>query len=827
MGEPAYQWLQWSAKLQRRLLCIETDDENVSLISTRLADDLSNYFQRQNSAYWELFDSKSDPDSEALNTVNSVFFEASPRAGNPDKFSGFNRSDASSLKPLVSYLQEIQSVDPENPSPGFTVASLTGQQYRSQLGRENRLVMIDARADFNADVFTALAGTVVGGGLLLLFLKPQQLHSSNTLQHLFGGFSSRDCCHHIQLLNNIGTDSNASEDSRAAELLLFGDALKIEANDFPDSKPLGFNPDDSEHAFDAPRSFGATNPAQQQVIEQVVNVALGKRNKPLVITADRGRGKTTALALATIKIITEAERKQLILITAPSPASINTYFKHLKTLEGIEIDGLNARYQQHQIRFIAVDELLRAKPACNLLLVDEAAAIPAPQLMAISQTNHRLVLASTVHGYEGAGRGFTYKFLPFINRLYPQGSHLHLDEPIRWSADDQLEKLLFERFYLNAELPELSNQVADELPDIASKAMHYRWLQGYELLQEPALLSDAFALLVSAHYQTEPSDLALLLDDEQITLGLQFFDVDAKQTSDTRGSQPVLASVCLLVKEGRLSEQLVEDISQGKRRIRGQFTPQSLLTQANVDWAFSYRYGRIVRIAVHPKLQNLGLGNAFLRECKDYADHQQLDFLATSFGVNPQLFHFWQAAGFKVARLGFNKDKASGEHSILLLHGVSTDAKTKAKELQSQWRQDSAIYLSDEYAELSTRLMTMLLCATAELTEETLRQTQIRDSDISVVTRFIDGSRQYSNCKPAIYRLLLALDKADYSYVKNLQGEQESEITPLFVVIAKTLQNWSVAELAKLSGVSGQKALTKVLQQGCQQLLARHEKSSE
>ena len=51
-----------------------------------------------------------------------------------------------------------------------------------------------------------------------------------------------------------------------------------------------------------------------------------------------------------------------------------------------------------------------------------------------------MVFASTVSGYEGNGRGFEIKFLPELEKLYPQWKAANITTPYRWKKNDPLER---------------------------------------------------------------------------------------------------------------------------------------------------------------------------------------------------------------------------------------------------------------------------------------------------------------------------------------------------------------------------------------------------
>ena len=65
-----------------------------------------------------------------------------------------------------------------------------------------------------------------------------------------------------------------------------------------------------------------------------------------------------------------------------------------------------AQFAGEKFRFIAPDALLASDEQADWLVVDEAAAIPAPLLHQLVSRFPRTLLTTTVQGYEGTGRGF-------------------------------------------------------------------------------------------------------------------------------------------------------------------------------------------------------------------------------------------------------------------------------------------------------------------------------------------------------------------------------------------------------------------------------------
>lgn len=65
-----------------------------------------------------------------------------------------------------------------------------------------------------------------------------------------------------------------------------------------------------------------------------------------------------------------------------------------------------AAFAGERFCFMAPDALLASGARADWLVVDEAAAIPAPLLLQLVSRFPRILLTTTVQGYEGTGRGF-------------------------------------------------------------------------------------------------------------------------------------------------------------------------------------------------------------------------------------------------------------------------------------------------------------------------------------------------------------------------------------------------------------------------------------
>ena len=148
--------------------------------------------------------------------------------------------------------------------------------------------------------------------------------------------------------------------------------------------------------------------------------------------------------------------------------------------------------------------MLEQNVDCDLLLVDEAAAILAALLRQLQQKYQRVVYATTIHGYEGSGHGFELRMSLAGFALAALAAD-NPTTPLRWAVSDPLEPLLANILLLMLMRQRLYQPSHRRRSDYSRSVL----LNCYK---DEALLRQLFGLLVLAHYQTSPTDLRLLLD---------------------------------------------------------------------------------------------------------------------------------------------------------------------------------------------------------------------------------------------------------------------------------------------------------------------------
>ncbi|WP_439837615.1 tRNA(Met) cytidine acetyltransferase TmcA [Aeromonas enteropelogenes] len=489
-----------------------------------------------------------------------------------------------------------------------------------RLGQECDTLVLNAFSGFHPDAFGALAGTLRAGGLLLLLTPPRAQ---------WPGYPDPD---RVRLVARPEEAAQAGHGfiARLVRLLEGDPALSL------------LPPDDGEPW----QPLGPDRPLsddQALALSAIHKVLHGHRRRPLVLSADRGRGKSSLLGIAAAELLRDQPDLQII-VTAPSQGTVATLFDHAARRLGTTVDKLAG------IAYCSPDRLVQEGLQPDLLLVDEAAAIPTPLLEAMLARHSRIVFATTEHGYEGTGRGFHLRFKRVLDRETPDWQEVHLASPIRWSARDPLEPLVFRLLGLNAE-------VAAPLPPT-----HPRWRMIAQdvLAKDETLLNQIFGLLVLAHYQTTPSDLRALLESPSLDIHL----LEEAQS---------LLGVALVAREGQIEPELAEAIWAGRRRPRGHLLPQSLLAHAGCKTAGERSYARVMRIAIHPELHRHGLGSLLLGQLEAHYRQAGLDYLGSAFSASADLLPFWRKAGLVALRIGLQRDAASGSHAALLLKALKAE----------------------------------------------------------------------------------------------------------------------------------------------------------
>ena len=484
------------------------------------------------------------------------------------------------------------------------------------LGREFRHAVFDARHGFDAAAFAALSGTLKAGSWLVLLLPVWEEWEN---QPDADSLRWSDCPdpiatpHFVQHLKRVLTADN--------------DAILWRQN-----QPFSlahFTPRTDWHP-----ATGAPQPEQQQLLQQLLTMPPGVA----AVTAARGRGKSALAGQLISRIAGSA------IVTAPAKAATDVL----------------AQFAGEKFRFIAPDALLASDEQADWLVVDEAAAIPAPLLHQLVSRFPRTLLTTTVQGYEGTGRGFLLKFCA----RFPHLHRFELQQPIRWAQGCPLEKMVSEALVFDDE-----NFTHTPQGNIVISAFEQTLWRS-----DPETPLKVYQLLSGAHYRTSPLDLRRMMDAPG-----QYFLQAAGENE--------IAGALWLVDEGGLSQELSQAVWAGFRRPRGNLVAQSLAAHGSNPLAATLRGRRVSRIAVHPARQREGTGRQLIAGALQYT--HDLDYLSVSFGYTGELWRFWQRCGFVLVRMGNHREASSGCYTAMALLPMSDAGKQLAEGEHYRLRRDA------------------------------------------------------------------------------------------------------------------------------------------
>lgn len=565
-------------------------------------------------------------------------------------------------------------------SPHFaTQSSFPFSKTKNLLGSEFPAIIYDARQGIHLDALAMAAGTLQDGGKLLLLLN-----------------------HWADLSNQPDSDSlRWSGEKHAINTPHFIAFLqeKIAKYGFPvyQNTPLTL-------ASPTPQKDRSTHcqPTLEQarLLQQMAEV----EEAILIVTAKRGRGKS---ALAGLFAKQQLAQNQPVILTAPNKSAVNIF----NEFAGVDIT------------FISPDELsqnLSDAPqqfANHWLFVDEAAMIPLDILFRLTKAFKRVVLTTTIHSYEGTGRGFLLKFMSKTDRTL---RHVELFTPLRWQADDKLEAFVDDLLLCDCE-ERLPQPLYDSVLAAQIQISHCERIPHDQI-------ESVYGLLTLAHYRTSPLDLRRLLDAPQ----QQFYLAQAQDA--------LLGCVWAVSEGGGADKTLIRQIRRGERRPRGNLVAQMLCFQAGLEEACELRSLRISRIAVQPNWQQHELGQRLIGQIKQQQIKQQgaVDFLSVSFGYTPELLAFWQKCGFVLVHFSESKEASSGCYSVVALCPLSEKGRVFVQQAEKQFQRN-----------LPLSLHPLAIQFTRTEIDWTLDS-----SDWQLLTDFADFFLPLSSALPSIRRLI-------------------------------------------------------------------------
>lgn len=483
----------------------------------------------------------------------------------------------------------------------------------------------------------------------------------------------------------------------------------------------------------------------------------------VILTADRGRGKTALLG-----IFASALKNKKVIITSPEPENVQVFFEFLRKFDEKAKIGRNKgniiEFKGSKINAEYLIPKYALNKKCDLLIVDEAAGIQINTLLEFCKKNCKKIFSSTIHGYEGAGRSFNVLFMQAVKNA----KMLKMSEPIRYSSDDLVEKWIYSSLLLNAEPNEIKS---DDLKEVEFKELNRNELfeKGEDKLRE------FVGVYVIAHYQNKPNDLFFLADAPHLRL----FCVEA--------SKKIVSAL-----------QVVEE--KGEEQEVGNIIPDRIIKHYCMDEFSSLDGFRIQRIAVVPGFQSLGFGTKTINEFEKFAKDK--DWIGTVYGVNYRLLKFWCSNGFFPVHISPNKNAVSGEYSVIQIKPIKEN--DLFLKLNYYFRKKFIEALPDTYKDLDSKTARLLL-KTGFGFEKKIK---FSDLDKKRLERYFSGMLSYES----VIDLIKKTVKNYFLNNKNILPNFEEEI-----LISKALQNKSWEYIEKEFNISFKK-IFEIIRESIRQL---------
>ncbi|WP_456327720.1 tRNA(Met) cytidine acetyltransferase TmcA [Archaeoglobus sp.] len=432
-----------------------------------------------------------------------------------------------------------------------------------------------------------------------------------------------------------------------------------------------------------------------------------RERKAVVITADRGRGKSAVLGIVTPYLIWRMfkvlKRPVRIMVVAPTPYAVQTYFKFLlksmvrvgmkfKVKEsGKLITVVNSKYAR--VEYVVPRRAMIEKDYADIIIVDEAAGIDVPVLWKITEGVRWMIFSTTIHGYEGAGRGFSIRFLKRLESCEDvEIEKIHLNEPIRYGKGDPIEKWLYDVLLLDAQPAEITDE---DVKAIKDGKFEFEEIDKDKLIEDERLLREFFGIYVLAHYRNRPSDLVILLD------------MPNHKAFAVKVNGKVVCSLHVAV-EGKMDDETIKKIAKGYKP-KGQIIPD-LMLKHYWDYDFPKFVGvRIVRIATHPSVMRMGIGSWALNRIVEWAKDNNMDWVGSGFGVSPELLRFWLKNNFIPVHITPQRNEISGEHTVIVLKPLKMHIEEKVDTINTDFTRRLIEYLADELKDLETETAIGLL----------------------------------------------------------------------------------------------------------------------
>ncbi|BCS92252.1 tRNA(Met) cytidine acetyltransferase TmcA [Metallosphaera sp. J1] len=505
---------------------------------------------------------------------------------------------------------------------------------------------------------------------------------------------------------------------------------------------------------------------QDRVLEEFRIMYRGGK-RILVITAPRGRGKSAVTGLGIAALIADSNRERTrVVITAPSLASASQIMEFAKRgLDALQVPNEAEMSDVGIVRAIRGDNfsVVYVSPETavgedgTFLVVDEAAAIGINLLAQYVNRWRKVVFVSTVYGYEGSGKAFLRYLKNILEERKAWARWLTMSKPLRYAEGDPVEKWLYDALLLN---PEPARPRSLE-------SVEFVTLDKEKLFSDDVQLSQAYGILVSAHYRNNPDDLMIMGDGPHHIL-------KAIRAEDG------FISVSQISEEGNLSDSMI-DLALKGGTFDGDLIPDRLLKHVRIREVGKLSGWRIVRIATVPELQDKGFGSQLLQMILDDARAKGIDWVGSSFMGDPKVLRFWIRNGFTPVHVSPKRNEKFGDFPVVVIYPISDLSKRVVGIASYVFKEKLLNTIHDVYFNMTPDMAMLLLQGSKAHQDVKLNRVHL-----AKLVAFLQGTSPYESSADAIHVLVMKYfwdGKRDWKLDDDLEK----------VLLAKVLQGmpWS------------------------------------
>lgn len=659
------------------------------------------------------------------------------------------------------------------------------------MGKTYELLILDMYKSLTPDYLGRLIGTVSGKGLIIFLIEDfNNFENSRTIFHqhlLTPPYKIEDVRNYFEIRFKrklIEHDNILIIDTESEKILK---KLNYECNILqiiPKIKKISKLPENKKFSD---RIYRLCITDDQVNVLYLLENLLESGKKAFLIIADRGRGKSAILGLcisALVEYLLEKDKIIDIGITSPSIENVRTLFEFLRL--GLEKNNIKYELSGRKIK-IKNKIYIEYRSPLNILakkydflFVDEAAGIGVNLLYEYLNKYKKIVFSSTIHGYEGAGRSFSVRFMKYLKeRKDFEVFEYKMKEPIRYGEDDPIEKWLFDTLLLDAEPEEIDE---NDLKLIEEKKVKFYKIPLKEWFEkEEKKLRSFVGIYVLAHYQNRPNDLAMIADaphHDGFVLELE---------------NGKIINAIQVAYEGQLSEETIERMLKDYKP-KGNIIPDVIAKHFREKEFPKLKGIRIVRIATHPHLQGKGLGSIALEKLTQWAKEKNYDWIGTSFGVTYDLLNFWLKNGFIVVHLSPEKNRVSGEYSAIVVKPLNKKTEEIVKKLNYEFKWRLINQITDVYFDLEPKIIRRLLETSFNVKPHfNVLLTEIQKEKAKA---YFKGPMTYEAAADIVRIIFL------YYLMSGEKDKPKIEDLDLEILISKILLAWSFRKISKYFNIN-------------------------